>query len=228
MTKFPFFSYKKSELPHVAQELSEREKFKRMEHNPTMFRGFETSRTYQHPNLFHMTASRAPRQSSDPTPALKRQIYEQRQFDREKKDALRQASKPNLAESEFLNHFEEFNRTMTHFRSNGKGWPKPQGLVLRLKEVTAIKSQDEWLNWILSVKTKNGSDYNWFHPDWSNGILRDQFNMMTEVEKVRLKSYSNTFLEFTMCQQHRHKVSYAQKFILINRSYIIIIPRIIF
>lgn len=206
-TKFPFFSYKWSELPHVAQQLTEKDRFKRLEKNPSLFRGFEQSRNWQDPNLLHLCSSRAPRQSSDPTPALKRSIYEQRQFDREKKEALRQAAKPNLAQSDFLDHFEEFNRAITHFRANGKGWTKPQGLVLRLNEISKIKSQEEWMNWILSVKTKNGTDYNWFHPAWSNGILRNQFDTMTEVEKVRLKSYSNTFLEYTMCQQHRHKVS---------------------
>lgn len=215
MTKFPFFSYKQSELPHVAQELTENERFKRLEKNPMMFRGFEQSRNYQDPNLLHLTRATAPRQASDPSPALKRSIYEQRQFDREKKEALRQAARPNLAESEFLNHFEEFNRAITHFRQNGKGWPKPQGLVLRLDEIEKIKSHEEWMNWILSVKTKNGTDYNWFHPDWSHGILRTQFDMMTEVEKARINSYSNTFLEYTRCQQHRHKVSRAQRLPLI-------------
>ena len=206
LQKFPFFAYKISELPHVTQELTEREKFRRCEKNPGMFQGFEASNTYQDPAQLHLTAARAPRLNSEPTPAIKRPFYEQRQFDRERKEALKKAAKPNLAESEFLDHFEEFNRVLTHFHTNGRNWRKGQDLVLRLNEISNIRSHDEWLNWILAVKSKQGLDYNWFHPSWSNGIMRDQFTQMTEVEHVRIKSFSNTFLEFTRCQHNRHKV----------------------
>lgn len=205
--KFPFSSYKVSELPHCAQELTSREKFRRAEKNPTMFRGFERSNTYQDPGMLHLSSTKAPRKSSDPTLARTRPLYERRQFDREKKAALQQAAKPNLAENEFLNHFEEFSRAIAHFEKNGPNWPKPQGLVLRVDEILQIKTHEEWLEWILQVKTKNGADYNWFHPSWCNSLMRQQFSQLTEVETARIQSFNSTFLEFTKCQQHRHKVS---------------------
>ena len=82
----------------MTKELTEREKFHRNEKNPGMFRGFESNNTYQDPSLLHLSASRAPRLNSEPTPAIKRPFYERRQFDKERKEALKKAAKPNLAE----------------------------------------------------------------------------------------------------------------------------------
>ena len=205
MQKFPFCSISK-DLPQVTQQLTARERFKRLEDNPNLFQGFEGNNAFQDPEQVHLSSARAPRQASEPSTSRSRPIYERRQFAQETKEALRTAAKPNLSENKFLDHFEEFNRAISHFLQNGKSWPKPQGLVLRLNEIMQIRSHEEWLEWILTVKTNNGQDYNWFHPDWSKGIMREQFAEATEVERTRIRSFSNTFLEFTRCQRHRHKV----------------------
>ena len=193
-------------MPQVTKQLTERERFKRLEENPNLFQGFESNNSYQNPEQLHLSSARAPRQTSEPSTSKSRPIYERRQFVQETKDALRTAAKANLSENEFLNHFEEFNRAMRHFHQNGKNWPKPQGLVLRLNEIMQIRSHEAWLEWLLTVKTNNGQDYNWFHPDWVNGIMRVQFSNVTEVERTRIRSFSNTFLEYTRCQRNRHKV----------------------
>ena len=206
-TKFPFASYKISELPHVTQNLSGREKFKRVEHNPGLFKGFEKANAFQYPEMLHLVPHRAPRIASEPSPANKRSTYERRSFIKETKTALKKVSKPNLAESEFLSHFEEFHRVVVHFHNNGKSWPKPQGLVLRANEIVQIQSMEQCNEWLLKVKSKNGQDYNWFHPDWANSLLREQFQSLTESEKVRIKSFITHFLDYTRCQQQRHKVN---------------------
>ena len=117
--KFPFCSYKISELPHVTQEVSKREKFNRFENNPGMFKGFENSNTFQHPEMLHLMTQHAPRKASDPAPATKRLAYERRSFIKETKSALKKAAKPNLAQNEFLSHFEEFHFS-TRLTSDGK------------------------------------------------------------------------------------------------------------
>ena len=183
-----------------------REKFNRLENNPGMFKGFENGNTFQHPDLLHLMTQHAPRKASDPTPAAKRLAYERRSFIKETKSALKKAAKPNLAQNEFLSHFEEFHRVVVHFHTNGKFWPKTTGLILRADEVTQLQSLDQCQEWVLTVKAPNGKDYNWYHPDWSNSLLRQQFQSLTESEKVRIKSFMTNFLEYTRCQQQRHKV----------------------
>ena len=207
--KFPFSSYKKSELPHVTQYFTGREKFKRLEQNPGLFKGFENGNSFQYPEMLHLMPHRAPRLASEPSPAIKRATYERRSFIKETKSALKKVSKPNLAENEFLSQFEEFHRVVVHFHTNGKAWPKPQGLVLRADEISKIRTMDQCQEWLLTVKAKNGVDYNWFHPDWENSLLRTQFQSLTESEKVRIKSLMTQFLEYTRCQQQRHKVKEA-------------------
>ena len=205
IARFPFCAQKR-EQAHVTQTLTQREKFKRFEENPMLFQGFENSNAFQDPTQLHLTSTRAPRLTSEPSISVMRPIYERRQFVQEKKLALRAAAKPNLAENEFLNHFEEFNRVVTHYYQNGKSWPKTQGLVLRLGEIPQITSHEEWLQWILEVKTSTGQDYNWFHPDWANGVLRDHYLKLTVTERLRIKSFMSAFLDYTRCQHHRHKV----------------------
>lgn len=204
--KFPFYSCHKNELPYVTAEIAEREKFKYLKNNPDMFRGFESSNNFQHPAQIHIHMARAPRLNSEPSISISRPIYERRQFVQEKKTALKAAAKPNLISNPFLDHFEEFSRVTVHFFQNGKHWLKPQGVVLRADEIFQIRTHDEWLDWILAVKARDGKDFNWFHPDWANSLLRNQYALLTEAEQARIRSFMNSFLDYTRCQKHRHKV----------------------
>ena len=183
-----------------------RERYTRLETNPGLFVGHETANAYQNPTvrLFgsHRTGSKLP----DPVISAKRPAYERRRQMEDARTALQAAASPNLAENRLLSKFDEFNRLVSKYQTDGKAWQKPSQLPERIEEVRSILNFPEWQEWLLTVKSRHGRDFNWFHADWTRGPSRNRFPKFLETDQSRAHSYMITFLDYARCQRNKYQV----------------------
>ena len=185
-----------------------REKFTRLENNPGLFAGYETANEYQNPAARMHGTQRTASKLPDPTVSAKRPAYERRRQMEDAKAALQAAANPNVGENRFLSKFDEFNRLVSKYQTDGKMWQKPSQLNERIEEARLIFNYGQWQEWLLTVKSRHGRDFNWFHMDWTRGPSKNRFPQFLETDQARVHSYMITFLDYARCQKNKYQVIY--------------------
>ena len=184
-----------------------RERFTRLENNPGLFCGYEADNSYQSPANRLQGAHKVGSKLAEPVVSAKRPAYERRRQMDDAKTALRAVATPNVGQNQFLSRFDEFSSLVVKYQNDGKMWQKPSQFAERIEQVRTIMNYGDWQEWLLTVKSRQGRDFNWYHADWTKGPSRNRFPLFLEADQARAHSYMLTFLDYARCQKNKYQVN---------------------